>query len=234
MRECVAIRHLAFEDLGSFERVLQDAGYAVRYVDAPVVDPGDIAALSPELLVVLGAPLGANDEANYPFLASELALLEKRLERNLPTLGICLGGQLMARALGAQVAPGVRPEIGWQPLQLTASGVQSPLRHFGEAPVFHWHSDAFDLPEFAVPLASTPDCPHQAFAVGANLLGLQFHPEVTARGLEAWYVGHYRALQDESAPAVEALRAAAARHASQLHENGRQFLEAWLAKLDMK
>lgn len=231
MRECVAIRHLSFEDLGYFESVLRDSGWKVRYVDAPIAGAQEIAGLSPELLVVLGAPLSANDGEDYPFLDAELRLLEQRLERNEPTLGICLGGQLMARALGAVVAPAVNSEIGWLPLQLTATGTNSPLRHFGDQPVFHWHGDAFDLPEHAVALASTPDCPHQAFSVGPNLLALQFHPEVTARGLEPWYVGHYRALQS-GGPDVNVLRANAGRYGAQLQHNGTQFLREWLSNIE--
>lgn len=233
MRECVAIRHLAFEDLGYFDAVLRKEGWNVTYVDAPTSESREIERLSPELLIVLGAPLGANDGGDYPFLDAELRLLEQRLEHNHPTLGICLGGQLMARALGAVVASAVRSEIGWLPLQLTASGMKSALRHFGNEPVFHWHGDAFDLPEHAIALASTPDCPHQAFGVGANILGLQFHPEVTPRGLEPWYVGHYRALQS-GGPDVNELRAQAERHGSRLQHNGTQFLSEWLSNIELE
>jgi len=232
MRECVAVRHLPFEDMGYFEQVLRDEGWSVRYVDAPREDVADIDAINTDLLIVLGGPLGANDEAEYPFLADELQVLERRLEKNRPTLGICLGAQLMARALGAAVAPAVKSEIGWLPLMLTSSGAVSVLRHFDGAPVFHWHGDAFDLPEHAVPLASTPDCPHQAFSVGANILGLQFHPEITPQGLESWYVGHYRALQDSPTPNVRDLRADGNRHGNALRRNGTLFLREWLAGLE--
>lgn len=230
MRECVAIRHLAFEDLGFFERVLADEGYAVRYVDAPRATPGDIENLDPDLLIVLGGPIGANDETDYPFLASELRLLENRLAAKRATLGICLGAQLMARTLGARVAPAERGEIGWLPLTLSGAGRNSPLKHFDTAPVFHWHGDVFELPRGAESLASTPDCAHQAFALGRNLLGLQFHPEVTPRGLESWYVGHYRALQG-TAPDVHRLRVDAKRHGTTLERNGERFLRDWLAEL---
>lgn len=233
MRECIAIRHLPFEDLGYFEAELRAAGFNVHYLDAPLAERGSFHDLSPDLLIVLGGPLGANDESAYPFLADELELLQRRLERNCPTLGICLGAQLMARALGATVAPGVANEIGWAPLRLTPFGRESLLRHFENVPVFHWHSDAFDLPEHATPAAATADCPNQAFLLGNNILGLQFHPEVTARGLEAWYVGHYRSLQDDSAPSVQQLRDDAAMHAKNLREHGSAFLKDWLAQLSV-
>lgn len=231
MRECIAIRHLEFEDLGYWQETLQEAGFHVRHIDAPKATPGSIAKLDPDLLVVLGAPLGANDEADYPFLGEELALLRHRLERDLPTLGICLGAQLMARAAGAKVAEGHRAEIGWKPLRLTELAMQTPLAHLDGVPVFHWHSDVFDLPEHCLPLASTDDCPNQAMIAGRNLLGVQFHPEVTAQGLETWYVGHYRALRDPRAPGVQALREQAERHAPRLREAGERLLRDWLAGL---
>src|SRR5690606_17389827 len=151
MRECVAIRHLHFEDLGYFGAVLEDAGWRVRYLEAPAAKPGAIEYLDPDLLMVLGGPLGANDEAAYPFIGAELRLLEARLEHNKPTVATCLGAQPLAGALGAAVAPGVCSEIGWAPLRLTPAGTGAVLRHFEDAPVFHWHSDAFDLPEHALP-----------------------------------------------------------------------------------
>lgn len=232
MRTCIAIRHLPFEGLASFERVLADEGFDVRYLDAPEAGRTDIENASPDLLVVLGGPVSATDENDYPFIASELRLLERRFAENRPTLGICLGGQLMARTLGAKVAPARRGEIGWKSLTLSDDGRQSPLRHFDAEPVFHWHGDAFTLPPGAVSLASTPDCDHQAFSAGPNLLGLQFHPEVTPNGLETWYVGHYRALQDPANPNVAGLRADAGRHGAALTANARRFLCDWLAKLD--
>lgn len=232
MPACAAIRHLPYEDLGYFGDALAAAGYTVRYIDAATAAAADIENASPDLLVVLGGPVSATDERDYPFLASELKLLEKRLAANRPTLGICLGGQLMARALGATVAPASRAEIGWQPLALSDAGKHSPLRHFRRDAVFHWHGDAFELPQGAVSLASTPDCPQQAFSKGKNLLGLQFHPEVTAAGLETWFVGHYRALRDPANPPVAALRSDTARHSETLEANGRAFLHEWLAGLE--
>lgn len=225
MRDCIAIRHLPFEDLGHFEALLQDAGYRVRYLDAPAATLSEIENVHADLLIVLGGPVGAYDEDNYPFLTAELMLLKKRLAENRPTLGVCLGAQLMAKALGATVAPGPRAEIGWLPLTLSAAGSVSVLRHFDGEPVFHWHGDAVTLPPGATLLAATPDCAHQAFTIGANILGVQFHPEVTPQGLETWYVGHYRGLGDVN---VHRLREDAARFGPELRVRGARFLREWL------
>jgi GMP synthase (glutamine-hydrolysing) len=115
-RTAVAIRHLAFEDLGCFGPVLKQAGYQVQYCDIGVDDLGTIDPVKTELLVVLGGPVGAWEEDKYPFLRPEIDLLERRLAADRPTIGICLGAQLMARALGARVYPGREKEIGFAPI----------------------------------------------------------------------------------------------------------------------
>src|SRR5262249_57807158 len=121
-----------------------------------------------EVLIVLGGPIGVYQEQDYPFLTDELRVLERRLAADLPTLGICLGAQLMARALGAKVYAGPRKEIGWSPLHLSAAGRRSCLAPLAkrQAAVLHWHGDTFDLPAGATHLASTPDYPHPALACG--------------------------------------------------------------------
>ncbi len=186
----VAIRHLHFEDLGTLEPLLQSRGYAVRYVDAPTEDLRAPHLADAGLLVVLGGPIGAFDEAAYPFLADELALVRQRLDRRQPLLGICLGAQLIARALGAPVAPMGVKEIGFAPLGLTAAGRDSPLAALGDVPVLHWHGDQFGIPPGAQCLASTATCPHQGFALGPQVLGLQCHLEADPRAIERWLVGH--------------------------------------------
>jgi GMP synthase (glutamine-hydrolysing) len=140
---------------------------------------------------VLGAPVGVYEDDKYPFLRDELDLLTVRLKTGQPTLGICLGSQLIACALGAKVYPSGVKEIGWAPIELTDAAVSTPLRHLVNTAVLHWHGDTFDLPPGAVHLASTTICRNQAFCLGPNILGLQFHPEADPNaGIEAWLVGH--------------------------------------------
>ncbi len=186
----IAIRHLHFEDLGTLEPLLQSRGYAVRYVDAPTEDLRAPHIADADLLVVLGGPIGAFDEDAYPLLADELALVRRRLGSQQPLLGICLGAQLIARALGAPVAPMGVKEIGFAPLALTAAGHDSPLAALGDVPVLHWHGDQFGIPPGAQCLAGTATCPHQGFALGPQVLGLQCHLEADPRAIERWLVGH--------------------------------------------
>lgn len=229
VKTLLALRHVVFEDLGSFELPFAQAGYAIRYVDASTADFEVLAKQPWELLVVLGGPIGVNDAYDYPFITGELKFIETRLRREQPTLGICLGSQFMAAALGARVYRGKTTEIGWQPLTFTAAGRSSALRQL-TGPVLHWHAETFDLPMAAVHLAATDGCAHQAFSWGKSALALQFHAEVTARGLEQWYVGHSGELRSHGlAPAV--LRAQTARHAELLRGQAAAFLYAWLAGL---
>lgn len=229
MKTVLAIRHVPFEDLGSFAAVLDAAGYRIQYVDAPTADFDAVAKRRWDLLVALGGPISSNASDDYPFLVPELRLIESRLGSAAPTLGICLGSQLIARALGAQVRRAARTEIGWESLALTEAGYKSPLQHLS-APVFHWHGESFDIPDGAVRLASTPLCANQAFSLGATLLAVQFHPEVTARGLEQWYVGNVGELEAlELTPAI--LRQQAQQHAATMAGQAADFLQTWLADL---
>lgn len=189
-KSAVVIRHIHFEDLGTLGPVLQERGYLVRYVDPAVDDLASLDAVEPDLLVVLGGPIGAFDDALYPFLGAELALVERRLAAARPLLGICLGAQLIARALGAGVAPMGAKEIGFGALELTDAGKASALAGLAGVPVLHWHGDRFEIPPGALRLAATPACANQAFALGATVLGLQFHLEADSARIERWLVGH--------------------------------------------
>ncbi|HKT19484.1 MAG TPA: glutamine amidotransferase [Stellaceae bacterium] len=228
MPSLVAIRHVAFEDLDGFAAPLAARGYAITYRDAPVDDLAAPELAAADLVVVLGGPIGAYEEALYPFLNAELRLIEARLAAGRPVLGICLGAQLMARALGARVYPGQK-ELGWAPLELTEAGRASPLRFIApEMKVLHWHGDTFDMPAGASHLAATERNPHQAFAYQRHALGLQFHIEATAPGLERWYVGHAVEIAATRGTSVAMLRADAARHAPILAPRGKAVLESWL------
>ena len=226
MPTAVAVRHVAFEDLGLIAPVLAERGYDIRYVEAPT-EP--MPAEDADLVVVLGGPIGAYEDDAYPFLRAEMAFLERRLAAGRPTLGICLGAQLMARALGARVYPGPAKEIGWAPLTLSAAGRASCLAELGPEPtVLHWHGDTFDLPEGAVHLASTDLCANQAFSWGAAALALQFHAEAMGAALEPWFVGHTVEIGATPGVDVPQLRADTARWTPVMADRGRRLFNRWL------
>lgn len=174
---------------GLIQSAMETAGWEldIRVMDKPGSALPD--TLNPyRALVILGGSMSANDERAYPHLKKVCRLFQEAYEKGLPTLGSCLGGQLMARALGAPVRHNPVQEIGWFKLRLTADGLKSRL--FGgipeEFPVFHWHKDTFALPSCSTLLASTQTCAHQACSFGLNSYALQFHLEITPEIINKW------------------------------------------------
>ena len=233
MKNAVVIRHLAFENLGSLEIALQQKNYEVTYLDIASGSLKNFDSLAPELLIILGGPIGVYDELDYPFVVDEIRILKERLAVDLPTIGICLGAQLMARALGARVYPGQEKEIGWSPIQLSLAGNISPLSNLApDYMMFHWHGDTFDLPEGSVRLASSDKYKNQAFAWGECGLALQFHPEVTANGLEHWFVGHAHEISKTPGLSVSQLREDTASYIERLELQSAKFWQGWLEKFE--
>ncbi|MDE2255809.1 MAG: glutamine amidotransferase [Betaproteobacteria bacterium] len=230
-RRATAIGHVAFEDCGSLAAALAARGIALETVDACTTGLQRMDPFEPDLLVVLGGPVGIGDCALYPFIDAEIDLLRARLQRRLPTLGICLGAQFMAAALGARVYPGGHgKEIGWGPIEPGVDVGRHPAMASLFAPeirVLHWHGDTFELPRGADHLASSPLYVNQAFALESYALALQFHVEVRARDLPRWYVGHCAELAAANVD-VTALRHDGARFAPILEAGAFQFWNAWL------
>jgi GMP synthase (glutamine-hydrolysing) len=204
------VQHVPHESPGLLADALAAAGLEpvpLWWYDppqAPRFDPRQHAGL-----VVLGGPMNVDQTREFPFLQTNLEWLRAAVADELPTLGICLGAQLLAKSLGARVYPNRVKEIGWYSLDLTAQGLADPLLGGGRQreTVFQWHGDTFDLPPGASHLASSPDCPHQAFACG-QAWGLQFHLEVTGALIESWLVepGNCRELAALDPLAAESIR----------------------------
>ena len=228
-RRVEIIRHLAFEDLGLFAEPLSGPDWTLRYHEAGLED---LAAplRDADLAVVLGGPIGVYETDRYPFLETELAALKERLAAGRPTLGICLGAQLMAAALGARVYPGGRKELGWSGVRLTEAGHGSCLGRLDGLPVLHWHGDTFDLPAGATLLASTDVYANQAFALGPNALALQFHAEADSRRIEQWLIGHTGELSAAGID-IPALRARSQALGPGLRAASAGLLADWLEQL---
>ena len=178
------LQHVPFEGLGSIASWLDAAGAEVTRTRLFAGDPlPDGAAL--DLLVVVGGPMSVNDEAALPWLVAEKQFVRAALERGVPMLGVCLGAQLMASALGARIYPNGTKEIGWFPVTAVAPEDASLFSFPPSLEVFHWHGETFDLPPGAVHLARSPVCEHQAFQIGRSAIGLQFHLETTPESARA-------------------------------------------------
>lgn len=230
-KTALVLRHVHFEDLGAFHEPLQTAGYDIRYSNVGDADFCRGDPLAPDLLVILGGSVGVYEDEAYPFLAAERAFIATRLAKKRPTLGVCLGAQLIAAALGARVFATGFKEIGFSELVLTEAGKTSPLRHLAGVAVLHWHGDTYTLPQDAINLAASALVEQQAFSIGHSVLGLQFHPEAeTDERLERWLVGHAAEL---SAARIDlgALRRDAQQYGPRLREAARRLLADWLAGL---
>lgn len=210
--------------------MLNRAGYNVHYCDIGVDELWTLEPVKSELVIALGGPIGAYEDGKYPFLREEVDLLEQRLAAGRRRIGICLGAQLMARALGARVYPALEKEIGFKPLILTGDGRASCLAAFDDVPVLHWHGDTFDLPQDATRLASTPACENQAFSYGPNAIGFQFHPEAGGPGFERWLIGHAVELAQAGID-VPALRAEHQARSLDLQRRAAACLDDWLRGL---
>ena len=188
MKPVLVFQHVPHETLGTLEPLFHDVGLPCRHIqffrDTPeYVEVGEAAGL-----VVLGGPMNVDEIARYPFLQRETSWIREALWREIPVLGICLGSQLLAKALDANVHPNRMKEIGWYRIELTAEATGDWL--FGrcqpQQTVFQWHGDTFDLPEGAELLATSEACAHQAFRHGEHVYALQFHVEVTGEIIESW------------------------------------------------
>ncbi len=241
-RTAVAIRHIEFGDLGSLGRTLSRHGFDTRCIDAGSAEFEALDPLQPDIVAVMGGPFGANDEATHPFIIDELELIARRTAAGRATLGVCLGAQLMARALGGRVYEGTELELGWAAVSLTEAGRSSCLSALGEAGtnVLHWHGDTFDLPPRATLLASTKRYRNQAYSAGDVALAMQFHPEVEAASMPrwlahpriaAWLAGLDAAGQRPDGFLPEQLHAGVRRHGAKLVEQTTRLMEAWLAHL---
>lgn len=192
----LVFKHVAAEPLGTLDALIRARGHRIRFVNFERHPDAEPSLDRYRGLIVLGGPMNVEDQGRRPHLKTELRLIEQALTQNKPVLGICLGAQLLAHALGADVRRHHQPEIGWYDLTTTKAGREDPvLSPLGDvAPVFQWHGRTFDLPDGAQHLARTATCEQQAFRYGSNAYGFQFHLEMDRALIERWLdIPNYRA-----------------------------------------
>lgn len=183
----LALRNVSVESPGAFGEFLTRNGFTIDDVDLSKGEPCPATAEGYAVTLIMGGPMNVYEEEKFPFLAAELRLLQDAIGKNRKVIGFCLGGQMIARALGAQVTKNPVKEIGWLPVTLTEEAKREPL--LAGLPetltVFQWHGDTFAIPKGAAHLAQSADCANQAFRHG-NMLALQFHPEVEEADVRGW------------------------------------------------
>ncbi len=230
-KRALIIRHVPYEGVAGYREPIEAAGYEVDRID--VSDPAFSALdlCEPDLLIMMGGPMGVYEQDRYPWIGCQLRRLARRLEADRPTLGVCFGAQMIAAALGAHVYPGPVKEVGFHPVRIHDHALDSPLRHIVDVPILHWHGDTFTLPGNVDLLASSHVYEHQAFRRGRNLLALQFHAEMGLDSrfnawIEEWPESVAEAGGDEAS-----LRAAHDALGPVAVQAGQAMIAEWLGKL---
>jgi len=172
------LQHVPFEGLGGIKAWLQNAGYKISstkfHESAKLPSPDEI-----DLLVLMGGPMSANDEEVFPWLSLEKEFLRGVIGSGKPVLGVCLGAQLIASAMGGDIFPNPVKEIGWFPVRSVAAKPNTTFVFPESTEVFHWHGETLSLPPGAIRIAESSGCRNQAFQIGKSVIGLQFHLETT-------------------------------------------------------
>jgi len=234
----LVFQHVPYEPLGTLDPLLKAAGFRIRYVNF-----GRDPTVRPTLeryaaLIVLGGPMNCDQIDSHPNLAAEVDILREAIDRDMSVLGICLGAQLLAKALGGSVHPNATREIGWYDVKLTAAGANDPvLSTFAQSQrVFQWHEDGIVLPSDAVHLASSPASSVQAFRHGEHAYGLQFHLEVSQPLVERWLTvpGHQAVLAAEKGNIdADQIRAQTLQAIADIEALSRRTFSRWIDRFEI-
>ncbi|MEL6320615.1 MAG: glutamine amidotransferase [Cyanobacteria bacterium J06626_14] len=233
MPSLLAVVHQSHSTTGLVGALLEQRGYAM---DTRCIAAGDRLPTTldhHDAVIVFGGPMSANDDDTVPCIHQELHWIPDVLAANKPFLGICLGAQLLARVLGATVAPhrDRKVEIGYFPIDLTEEGQD---RFQGLTHVYHWHREGFEIPCTATLLAQGVTFPNQAFQWGQHTYGLQFHPEITASMIQKWTT---KAADHLTLPGAQPLNSHFydhQQHASSVESWLNRFLDQWLSPFEVK
>lgn len=232
MKRALIIRHVPHEGIAGYRLPVEEAGYAISRIDVTDPEFASVDLREPDLLIMMGGPMGVYEQDIYPWINCQKHRLQMRLDADRPTLGVCFGAQMMAAAMGAHVYAGPHKEVGFHAVEILEPAQTGPLRHLSDVPVLHWHGDTFTLPTGAELLASSHVYDHQAFRRGSNILALQFHAEMGEdprfdAWIEQWPGAVIEAGGDEAS-----LRAAHDRHGPGAVAAARAMLREWLAGLN--
>lgn len=195
MSKILVCQHIAYEILGTLNPLFKRSGFRIHYINFDRHPNAEPSLEGYKGLIILGGPMNVDQTAKHPHLNYEMYLIEDAIRRDIPVLGICLGSQLIAKALGTKVYPNKEKEIGWYDVRLTRAGEKDPvLTHFQKTEkIFQWHGDTFDIPKGAVHLAKTKECHNQAFRYNDRVYAFQFHLEVDEPMIERWLrVPHHK------------------------------------------
>ena len=232
MTDVIAVQHVHCETLGTIGDALAGSGLRPRHVRVFEGEPVPLEMEGAAGLVVMGGPMGVYEQESYPHLRDEMRLIESALKDERPVLGVCLGSQLLAAALGARVYPGPRKEIGWYEVTLAEAAAGDPVwsgvhaENGGRFTALHWHGDQFELPRGAVRLASSALTENQAFAHGPGAYGILFHMELDAPTVAEWTEVFADELRGAQLDGGE-IRAAAGTHLPGLRGIGHSVFTRW-------
>lgn len=222
MPHALVLRHMYSNSLFAIETMFRERGISFSYIEGFSTDLSTVDPLADDLWIILGGAMGVYEADIYPYLREEVRLVGERMKADKPMLGICLGSQLMATALGSPSYKGKQgPEQGFFPLTLTEAGKNSPLRHFDPAltRVLQMHGDTFDLPPGTTLLASSDQYAQQAIRVGKNCFGVQFHPEMDTLGFANTMV------EDNGRFDIAQMKAQGERHLPSMEKQMRLFMD---------
>lgn len=231
MKRALIVRHVPFEGIAGFREPVEAAGYELERIDVADPEFSRTDFNAPDLLILMGGPMGVYERDEHPWIDCEIDRLASRVSLGLPTLGVCLGAQMIAAAMEAEVHAGPVKEVGFAPVTLHDTAADSPLRHVADVPVLHWHGDTFPLPGGVELLASTDAYHHQAFRRGPEILALQFHAEMGQDPrFEHWLDGSDDYVAEAGLTIAE-LRAQHDRHGRDAVAAGRAMIAEWLRGL---
>lgn len=235
----LVFQHVPFEPLGTLDPLLKASGFRIRYVNFGREPAARPTLEKYEALIVLGGPMNSDQIDTYPNLITEIEIIREAVERDMSVLGICLGAQLLARALGGSVSRNAVREIGWHDVDLTDAGKSDPvLSSFAQhQQVFQWHEDGISLPPSAVNLARSAASPVQAFRFGEHAYGFQFHLEANRSLIERWLTipDHQDTLEQERGRIdAETIRGQTTDSIGPLQALSRRTFSRWIEQFEMR